>query len=131
MSVVMSGPTYRRLPVFRPPPLVPTPEERRPYTRRMARVLVVEDDEAVSLLIAKTLENHRWIAYAGSTQPTHAVDITDQIDAGIASLECHRVYIEGLGDPDFDPAGFLRGMAESAGPLLGVELAVGFELVPA
>jgi hypothetical protein len=28
-----------------------------------------------------------------------------------------------------DPAGFLRGMAEAAGPRLGVELAATFELI--
>ena len=72
----------------------------------------------------------RWIAFASSTSPTHAVDVTDTFDAGVRSLECHRVYIEALGDPDFDPASFLRGGAEAAGPALGVDLAVTFELVP-
>jgi LmbE family N-acetylglucosaminyl deacetylase len=73
----------------------------------------------------------RWIAYASSTSPTHAVDVTSSFDAGVASLECHRTYIDGLDDPDFDPDSFLRGAAASAGPMLGVELAVTFELVPA
>ncbi|MEZ5340885.1 MAG: hypothetical protein R2706_05410 [Acidimicrobiales bacterium] len=35
----------------------------------------------------------RWIAYANSTSPTHAVDVTETIGAGIASLKCHRVYL--------------------------------------
>lgn len=72
----------------------------------------------------------QWIAYASSTAPTHAVDVTDSLDAGIASLECHRVYIDALNDPDFDPDAFLRGAAAATGAELGVELAVAFELVP-
>ena len=72
----------------------------------------------------------RWIAYNSSTSPTHAVDVTDHLADGVASLECHRTYIDALGDPDFDPERFLRGGAEAAGPLLGVELATTFELVP-
>lgn len=73
----------------------------------------------------------RWIAYASSTAPTHATDVTDHLDAGVASLLCHEVYIEALGDPDFDADSFLRSAAEATGPRLGVELAVSFELVPA
>lgn len=72
----------------------------------------------------------KWIAYGSSTAPTHAVDVTDTFDDGVASLECHRTYIDALGDPHFDPEGFLRGAAASAGPMLDVELAVTFELVP-
>lgn len=73
----------------------------------------------------------RWIAYASSTHPTHGVDIGGYLDAGIASLGCHATYIEGLNDPEFDADGFLRGAAEASGAILGVELAVTFELVPA
>ena len=72
----------------------------------------------------------RWIAFGGSTAPTHATDVTDHLDAGVASLECHRVYIDNLNDPDFDPDGFLRGAATAAGPRLGVDLAMTWELVP-
>lgn len=72
-----------------------------------------------------------WIAFASSTAPTHAADVTASFASGVASLECHRTYIDALGDPDFDPDTFLRGAASAAGPLLGVELAVTFELVPA
>lgn len=73
----------------------------------------------------------QWIAFASSTAPTHATDVTMSFASGVASLECHRTYIDALGDPDFDPDTFLRGAASAAGPLLGVELAVTFELVPA
>ena len=73
----------------------------------------------------------RWIAYASSTAPTHGVDVTDSFPAGVASLECHRTYLDALDDPGSDPEGLLRPPAESAGARLGVELAVSFELVPA
>lgn len=72
----------------------------------------------------------RWIAYAGSPAPTHAVDVADGFDAGVASLECHRTYIDSLGDGSFEPEPFLREACSGAGSLLGAELAVAFELIP-
>ena len=39
-----------------------------------------------------------------------------------------RRYIEGLGDPDFDPDAFLRGFASAAGEQAGCEHAVPFEV---
>lgn len=71
----------------------------------------------------------RWIAYAASTEPTHVVDVTETIDVGVASLECHRVYLDALGG-DFDPDGFLRNAARAVGGSFGVEYAVSFELLP-
>ena len=47
----------------------------------------------------------------GSPQSGHAVDTTDTFDAGVASLEAHRAYIDGLGWEHFDPREFLEGMA--------------------
>ena len=62
----------------------------------------------------------------------HGVDITDSLDAGIASLEQHRVYLDALPDgttgKKVEP--FLRGMAAATGPRLGVELATTFEIIP-
>lgn len=72
----------------------------------------------------------RWIAYNASTEPTHAVDVTGHLAKGVASLECHQAYIQALDDPDFDADAWLRPAAEATGPLLGVDLAVAFELVP-
>jgi LmbE family N-acetylglucosaminyl deacetylase len=71
----------------------------------------------------------RWIAYAASTEPTHVVDVTDTIDVGVASLQCHRTYLDALGG-DFDPDGFLRSGARATGDSVGVEYAVSFELLP-
>ena len=39
----------------------------------------------------------RFVAFSGSPQPTHAVDITATFDAGVRSLACHRAYLENLG----------------------------------
>lgn len=71
----------------------------------------------------------RWIAYAASTEPTHVVDVTGTIDVGVASLECHRTYLDALGG-DFDPDGFLRSGARAVGEAAGVDYAVPFELLP-
>lgn len=66
---------------------------------------------------------HVFVAAAG--EPTHFADVTATIDAGVASLREHRVYIEGLGR-DFDPDEFLRNMAGYVGLGAGCEYAVGF-----
>jgi LmbE family N-acetylglucosaminyl deacetylase len=66
---------------------------------------------------------------AASQNPTHFVDVTDSIDAGVASLREHRAYIEGLGG-DFDPDQFLRDMAGFTGLAAGCEYAVGLRRYP-
>lgn len=59
----------------------------------------------------------------------HAVDVTDTIDRGVASLQEHKAYLEGLGDARPDPDEFLRGFAEQTGARFGGRLAVAFELL--
>ena len=66
----------------------------------------------------------------GSPQSTHAVDTTATFDAGVASLEAHAAYIEGLGWDDFDPREFLEGMARATGQRLGCAFAAPFEVFP-
>jgi LmbE family N-acetylglucosaminyl deacetylase len=68
-------------------------------------------------------------AYVASGDPTHFVDVTSTLDAGIASLREHRAYLEGLGH-DFDPDDFLRNMAGFIGLGAGCEYAVGFRRYP-
>lgn len=68
-----------------------------------------------------------YVAAAGN--PTHFVDVTATIDAGIASLLEHRAYIEGLGR-DFDADDFLRNMAGFIGLAADTEYAVGFRRYP-
>jgi LmbE family N-acetylglucosaminyl deacetylase len=72
----------------------------------------------------------REVWAASSPSSTHAVDITDTFDAGVASLRAHGAYIEGLGWEHFDPAEFLEGMSRGTGPRLGVTHAVAFEVFP-
>ncbi|WP_436794392.1 PIG-L deacetylase family protein [Actinospongicola halichondriae] len=71
----------------------------------------------------------RMVAFSGSPQATHAVDVTDTLEAGIASLDCHRTYLDNLGDGSTDTDAFLRGSAEATGPRLGVALATSFEVL--
>ena len=66
---------------------------------------------------------------AASGNPSHFVDVTDTIEAGIASLKEHRAYIEGLGT-DFDPDTFLRDMAGYVGMGADCEYAVGLRHYP-
>jgi LmbE family N-acetylglucosaminyl deacetylase len=68
-----------------------------------------------------------YVAAAGS--PTHFVDVTGTIDAGIASLREHQAYIDGLGR-EFDPDEFLRNMAGYIGMGAGVDYAVAFHRYP-
>jgi len=70
----------------------------------------------------------RLAAFSGSPTSTHYVDIGDHLEQGIASLREHATYIDGLGDPTFDPDAFLRGFARSTGEQVGCEHAVGFEV---
>ena len=51
----------------------------------------------------------------GSPEARHGVDTTDTFDAGVASLEAHRAYIDGLGWENWDPREFLEGMARQTG----------------
>ena len=66
----------------------------------------------------------------GSPQSGHAVDTTDTFDVGVASLEAHGAYIDGLGWEHFDPREFLEGMGRQTGQRLGVALAAPFEVFP-
>jgi LmbE family N-acetylglucosaminyl deacetylase len=71
----------------------------------------------------------RRIFVNASPFPTHAVDVSDCIDRGVASLLAHEAYLAGLGEGGMtDPDAFLRGMAEQAGKRFGGRLAATFEL---
>jgi LmbE family N-acetylglucosaminyl deacetylase len=66
---------------------------------------------------------------AAGNAPTHFVDVTGTLDAGIDSLREHRAYIDGLGR-DFDADQFLRDMAGFIGLAAGCEYAVSFRRYP-
>jgi LmbE family N-acetylglucosaminyl deacetylase len=71
----------------------------------------------------------RFVAFSGSPEATHGVDITDSFDAGVRSLQAHQAYLQNLGGAMADPAEFLRGGAAAAGERLGVALAASFEII--
>jgi LmbE family N-acetylglucosaminyl deacetylase len=68
----------------------------------------------------------RYVYVAGASTPTHFVDVSATLDAGVASLREHRAYLGGLGQ-DFDADDFLRNMAAFAGMTAGCEYAVTFQ----
>ncbi|HQR25583.1 MAG TPA: PIG-L family deacetylase [Nocardioides sp.] len=72
----------------------------------------------------------REVWAAASPEATHGVDTTATFDAGVASLEAHAAYIEGLGWEDFDAREFLEGFGRAVGQRMGVALATSFEVFP-
>ncbi len=73
----------------------------------------------------------RWVAVAASPRNSHAVDVGEHFDRGVASLAAHRAYLDALGGAMADPEAFLRPMAEADGARLpGARLAAAFELIP-
>lgn len=66
---------------------------------------------------------------AGVNEPGHFVDVTDTLDAGIASLQEHAAYIRGLG-ASFDPREFLSDMTGYIGLGAGCDYAVGLRRYP-
>jgi LmbE family N-acetylglucosaminyl deacetylase len=73
----------------------------------------------------------RWVAMAASPESTHAVDVTDTLEAGVSSLLEHRAYIAALTDEDPETyvRGFLTRFAAGAGERFGTKYATTFELV--
>jgi LmbE family N-acetylglucosaminyl deacetylase len=73
----------------------------------------------------------RFVAFSGSPEPSHYVDVTETLETGIKSLLCHKLYLDNLGNGDdmSDAGGFLRDNARAAGERVGVELATTFEVV--
>ncbi|MFD7806609.1 PIG-L deacetylase family protein [Streptomyces cellulosae] len=74
----------------------------------------------------------RWVAVAGSSAPTHAVDATAGLERAVRSLLEHRTYIEALTDEDPETYArtLLTGFAEEAGKRFAGVQAVAFELFP-
>jgi LmbE family N-acetylglucosaminyl deacetylase len=72
----------------------------------------------------------RTVLAMASPAATHAIDVTDGFDAGVASLRAHRAYLEGLGASAPDPADFLDRMLGDAGKRAGVRYAIAVEVLP-
>ncbi|MDQ3415671.1 MAG: PIG-L family deacetylase, partial [Actinomycetota bacterium] len=72
----------------------------------------------------------REVWAAGSPDAAHGVDTSDSFDRGVASLEAHSAYIDGLGWDDFDPEEFLQSIARPTGGRLGAKYGAAFEVFP-
>lgn len=72
----------------------------------------------------------RWVAVAGSSSPTHAVDATAGLERSVLSLLEHRTYIEALTreDPEKYCREFLTGNAQRVASRFGGKPAVPFEV---
>ncbi|MEU9774341.1 PIG-L deacetylase family protein [Streptomyces sp. NPDC047968] len=74
----------------------------------------------------------RWVAVAGSSSPTHAVEAGPGLERSVRSLLEHRTYIEVLTDqePEAYCRTLLTSFAEAAAPRFAGRPAVAFELFP-
>jgi LmbE family N-acetylglucosaminyl deacetylase len=72
----------------------------------------------------------RWVAVAGSSTPTHAVDARPGMERAVRSLLEHRTYIGALTDqePETYARGFLTTGAERTAEMFGGTPAVAFEV---
>lgn len=70
----------------------------------------------------------RYVFVNGTHAPTHACDVTEGLEQGIASLVAQRAYFENLGQP-FDADAFLRTQATAAGQRFGVPAATAFQVL--
>ncbi len=70
----------------------------------------------------------RAVWATGSPDARHGVDTTDTFEAGVASLQAHRAYIDGLGWDDFDEREMLEGFGRGTGSRMGVAFAAPFEV---
>ncbi len=70
----------------------------------------------------------RWVCMSGSPEATHGVDVTGHLDAAVASLEAHHVYLEGLAKDHPSSKDLLGMILGGGGTAMGVEQAVTFEV---
>ena len=70
----------------------------------------------------------RWVCMAGSPQVTHGVEVTGSMDAAVASLEAHQVYLGALGGDYPSPRDLLGMILGGGGKAMGVEHAITFEV---
>lgn len=71
----------------------------------------------------------RHVAVAASPYPTHAVDVSETLDAAVASVEAHAAYLAGLGLPAGAARGALTAFTTGVGERFGGRPAVPFELI--
>lgn len=68
----------------------------------------------------------RWIGLVHDAEPTHAVDVTGHMDAGLAAVRAHEQYFAQFGGP---PEEMIRATAAQVGTQQGVEHALEVRLV--
>ena len=71
----------------------------------------------------------RWVAIAGSSNPTHAVAVAAGLERAIASLEAHATYLAALGGDMADARTFLTGIASGNAERFGGRVATTFQLI--
>lgn len=71
----------------------------------------------------------RWVAIAGSSNPTHAVAVEAGLERAIASLEAHAAYLAALEGDMADARTFLTRLARSTAERFGGRLATSFQLI--
>jgi LmbE family N-acetylglucosaminyl deacetylase len=69
----------------------------------------------------------RFALVAGAADASHFVDVSNELELGIASLEAHARYLEHVGT---NARELLTGIAEQAGRASGSRFATTFALVP-
>ncbi|MGX1116750.1 LmbE family N-acetylglucosaminyl deacetylase [Streptomyces ambofaciens] len=105
-----------------------------PDHRHTAHALLDAVGDAGNRWIFEDLGLEPWggvthVAMANSPQPTHAVDVTDHLEAGIASLEAHSAYLGGLNPPVTSVAEPMKAFAELVGRRFGGRPAVALEII--
>ncbi|MGH9297864.1 MAG: PIG-L deacetylase family protein [Acidimicrobiales bacterium] len=65
----------------------------------------------------------RMVGCAVSPAPTHAIDVSDYVEAGVTALLQHRAYIESVSSPEETEA-MLRQSLRRSGTALGVQAAL-------
>lgn len=83
-------------------------------------------------LVGEGLEpwSAKQVLVSGSPVASHAVDVSDHLDQGVASLQAHDQYLSGLGPtPMADPQEFLESIARQTGARFGTKFAVAFEVI--
>ncbi len=94
--------------------------------RALAAVLLDGVRDAGNRWVHREITDEPWggvrtIVLAGDADPTHVVDVTDTLDAGMAALRAHQTYWAVLGE---DPEEGLRAAAAEVGHRHGVGAAL-------
>ncbi|GAA2730135.1 PIG-L deacetylase family protein [Streptomyces nogalater] len=105
-----------------------------PDHRHTAHALLDAIGDAGNRWIFEDLGLEPWsgvkhVAMANSPQPTHAVDVTGHLEAGIASLETHRAYLSGLNPPVTSVREPMTAYARLIGERFGGRPAVALEII--